>query len=151
VKAYYRGLTPAVIASYHGAVQFLIYESICGWCAAADVAPGGAPSPVVAFLAGGISKVAALLSTQPLSVLKARLQEQRSNVDIGDTPRYNGAIDAFRKTLQREGLHGFYKGIGPAMWRLALHSAIFFSFLEHTKTYLRGFDSMMMKGEPKRK
>jgi hypothetical protein len=96
-------------------------------------------------VSGGVSKVAALMSTQPLSVLKARLQEQRGGGNIGDTPKYNGALDAFTKTLRNEGIRGFYKGVGPAMWRLALHSAMFFSILEHTKTYLRRFESMNLK------
>lgn len=139
LKSYYRGLTPALVASYHGAVQFLIYETLCSW-----VSSNTTTDPLVAFVAGGISKVAALLSTQPLSVLKARLQEQRGGVEMGDTPKYNGALDAFRKTLRNEGIRGFYKGIGPAMWRLALHSAMFFSLLEHTKSYLRRFESMRM-------
>lgn len=140
IKSYYRGLTPAIIASYHGAVQFLIYETMCSWWSG-----GPTTDPFIAFVSGGVSKVAALMSTQPLSVLKARLQEQRGGGNIGDTPKYNGALDAFTKTLRNEGIRGFYKGVGPAMWRLALHSAMFFSILEHTKTYLRRFESMNLK------
>lgn len=63
---------------------------------------------------------------------------------VGDIPQYHGALDAFRKTWQKEGFLGFYKGIGPAMWRLALHSAMFFSILEQIKKYLRHFDSMVL-------
>lgn len=103
------------------------------------------PSPVVAFLAGGISKIAALLSTQPLSVLKARLQEQRSNVDMGDTPKYSNGRDAFLKIWRNEGISGFYKGVGPAMWRLALHSAMFFTLLEHAKSYLLHFEHLRLQ------
>ena len=103
------------------------------------------PSSIVAFCAGGISKIAALLSTQPLSVLKARLQEQRSNVDMGDTPRYTNARDAFMKILRNEGISGFYKGVGPAMWRLALHSAMFFTLLENTKSQLLHFKSLRLQ------
>lgn len=145
MRSYYRGLAPAVFACYHGAVQFLIYETVCSWVAEANGTPGAAPQTAVAFFAGGFSKIAALMSTQPLSVLKARLQEQRSGVNseaMGGSQRYNGAIDAFGKIWKNEGLRGFYKGIGPAMWRLALHSAMFFSLLEHTKSYLRRFDAM---------
>lgn len=146
VTAYYRGLAPAVVACYHGAVQFLIYETVCKWYAEINGTPGAAPLPAVAFCAGGISKIAALMSTQPLSVLKARLQEQRSGPmteSTGGSVRYDGALDAFGKIWKNEGVRGFYKGIGPAMWRLALHSAMFFTLLEHTKSYLRHFDSML--------
>lgn len=148
VASYYRGLAPAVLACYHGAVQFLIYESICTWTADFNGTPGAPPPATIAFCAGGVSKIAALLSTQPLSVLKARLQEQRSSLAAsasGGTPHYNGAMDAFSKIWKNEGIRGFYKGVGPAMWRLALHSAMFFTLLEHSKSYLRQFDCMLQR------
>lgn len=124
----------------------MIYESVCSWVADFNGTPGAAPQPAVAFCAGGLSKIAALLSTQPLSVLKARLQEQRTiptSESLGGGARYNGALDAFGKIWKNEGIRGFYKGVGPAMWRLALHSAMFFTLMEHTKSYLRRFDSML--------
>jgi hypothetical protein len=49
-----------------------------------------------AFLSGGLSKLGALLATQPLNVIKSRLQEQRNHTPDSHA-KYNGVVDCVRR------------------------------------------------------
>jgi solute carrier family 25 folate transporter 32 len=124
-RAYYKGIVPALLASYHGAVQFAVYETVMHSFKEQDLKTGGA----VSFVAGGLSKMAAMLSTHPLGVVKSRLQEQRAHHEV----KYTGSLDAVKKIMQYEGFKGFYKGLGPSFWRLTFNSALFFFTYEKVK------------------
>jgi hypothetical protein len=124
---------PALLSSYHGAVQFVVYESLMKFFRG-RTQPSYLMTGWESFVAGGLSKVAAMFATQPLSVIKVRLQEQRSVSSA--LLRYNGLVDIIRKIHRYEGVRGYYKGIVPALWRLALNSACFFYFFEEIKEFM---------------
>ena len=81
----------------------------------------------LAAVAGGASKVLALVALYPVNVVKTRLQEQRGQGE------YRGLRQALRLIIEREGVRGLYKGLGPAMWRLSINSALFFGLYETAK------------------
>lgn len=54
-------------------------------------------------------------------MIRARLQQR---MDDGRTLLYRSTAEAVRLTSQREGLLGFYKGLGPALVRTMPQSAV---------------------------
>eukprot|EP01122_Echinamoeba_exundans_P005848 TRINITY_DN1601_c0_g1_i2.p1 TRINITY_DN1601_c0_g1~~TRINITY_DN1601_c0_g1_i2.p1 ORF type:complete len:336 (-),score=30.45 TRINITY_DN1601_c0_g1_i2:296-1303(-) len=135
LKSFYKGIIPALIASYHSAVQFLIYENATGLIQ--NSVNTTHPGSIIAFFSGGLSKVGAMLATQPWSVLKARLQEQRDGHKT-----YVGFIDCIKKIASNEGLAGFYKGFTVSIYRLVLSSSLFFVMLEQNKQFFLDFKSL---------
>jgi len=67
------------------------------------------PSAFKNFVAGGVGGTCLVLTGQPLDTIKVRLQTQ--NVKPGETPFYTGTFDCAKKTIQKEGFRGLYKGI----------------------------------------
>ncbi|GAA5866215.1 hypothetical protein JCM8547_007205 [Rhodosporidiobolus lusitaniae] len=60
------------------------------------------------FISGGAGGVAAVLVGQPFDLTKVRLQTA--------TPgQYSGTLDVVKQTFARDGLRGFYRGMGPPL------------------------------------
>eukprot|EP00405_Crypthecodinium_cohnii_P016356 CAMPEP_0206463248 /NCGR_PEP_ID=MMETSP0324_2-20121206/26477_1 /ASSEMBLY_ACC=CAM_ASM_000836 /TAXON_ID=2866 /ORGANISM="Crypthecodinium cohnii, Strain Seligo" /LENGTH=344 /DNA_ID=CAMNT_0053935591 /DNA_START=52 /DNA_END=1086 /DNA_ORIENTATION=+ len=77
--------------------------------------------------AGGIAGAAGILATQPLDTIRIRLQS--SPASLGRTTRYAGIFDCANHTIQKEGLHGLYKGVGsPSVTVGLMNSLLFFSY-----------------------
>lgn len=69
---------------------------------------------------GGLAGGLAAYVTTPLDVIKTRLQVQ------GSTLRYNGWLDAIRKTWKNEGFRGMFKGSVPRiLWYIPASSLTF--------------------------
>jgi len=134
--ALYKGLGPALLATSHGGVQFSIYEILAKFIQ--KTKQSDHLSGLESFFAGGMSKAVALVSTQPLSVVRSRLQEQRSYK--GAKLEYGGFLDCIFKMYRNEGTLAFFKGIGPSLWRLTLSSACFFFLLEKSRGLLISLD-----------
>ncbi|XP_049850861.1 uncharacterized protein LOC126324047 [Schistocerca gregaria] len=137
-SAFYKGLVPSIISSYHGAVQISTYDAISRCLVAGN--PDRSIRGWEAFFAGGFSKILATISTQPLSVIKARLREQ--NVHVVSSDHYSGFFDAVVKTYKHEKLIGFAGGFSQAIQRMAFNSALFFYLVETLRNIFRNFDLM---------
>jgi ornithine carrier protein len=60
----------------------------------------------------------------PFDTVKVRLQSQPDTIPL----RYNGPLDCFRKSLQRDGFVGIYRGISAPLVGAAVEtSTLFFS------------------------
>ncbi|KAK4701211.1 hypothetical protein P7C70_g5025, partial [Phenoliferia sp. Uapishka_3] len=87
--------------------------------AGTPTAPSGSASPapekvvsstagLKSFLSGGFGGVASVLVGQPFDLTKTRLQTA--------TPgQYKGTMDVVKQTLARDGVSGFYRGMGPPL------------------------------------
>jgi len=62
---------------------------------------------------GGLAGEALWLASYPFDVVKSKMQSD----GFGSAMRYRGMSDCFRQTYAREGLRGFWKGIGPTLLR----------------------------------
>lgn len=70
------------------------------------------------------------LITNPIWVVKTRLQLQRGGIRRGSIPKgspvtgstaqYRGFLDGVRKIALEEGVRGLYKGLGPSLVMVAL-------------------------------
>ncbi|KAI9822438.1 MAG: hypothetical protein M1827_000157 [Pycnora praestabilis] len=79
-------------------------------------------------LYGGLAGEALWLSSYPFDVVKSKMQSD----GFGDKMRYRGMRDCFKQTYGREGLRGFWKGIGPTLLRAMPVSAGTFAVVEMT-------------------
>lgn len=102
---------------------------------------GGIPNPVIAeerrndaagqgeeaikdIICGSIAGVVGKYIEYPFDTVKVRLQSQPDTVPL----RYIGPLDCFKKSLQRDGFLGIYRGISAPLVGAAVEtSTLFFS------------------------
>jgi len=126
VRAFYSGLTPALLGLTHVAIQFPLYEyfkmQFTG-VELGEVANEGTSTHTLGVLgATFLSKICATTATYPHEVLRTRMQTQQRNHSsvpdaAGDTPKYRGVIKTCQKILKEEGWRAFYNGMGTNMIR----------------------------------
>lgn len=72
----------------------------------------------------------------PFNLIKVRLFMQDGNTI------YSGTFDAFRKILQREGIHGLYRGFTVSLLGLAA-GQLYITAYEVVRSHLKGYSSEM--------
>ncbi|CAG8185521.1 unnamed protein product [Penicillium salamii] len=143
IPGFYRGLVPALFGVSHGALQFMAYEQLKLFRSRAKEAEMLEQGDTVArglgnvdfFAISSLSKVFAGSVTYPYQVIRSRLQTYEARVI------YRGAFDVFSQIWAREGLAGFYKGLGPNLFRVLPSTWVTFLVYENTKGYLSGLTS----------
>jgi len=136
IGVFYRGLGPSLLSTYHGFVQFAIYENLSSLMI--KYSGNDNLSDWIPLAAGGCSKICALLSTYPLTLVRARLQEERCLQT--EQRKFKSSLDVVWKLIESEGLMAFYKGLGPSLLRLTVNSALFFYFFEKIKMGFERFN-----------
>jgi solute carrier family 25 folate transporter 32 len=120
IKAFYKDLIPGLFGIFHGTIQFSSYEQMktfymnifhITYC----------PTAII-FIFSGLSKFIAVITTYPSQLIRTRLQDQHQH--------YNNTTDVIKKTYQRDGINGFFKGIRPALYRVIPASCITFVVYE---------------------
>ncbi|KHJ35387.1 putative mitochondrial carrier protein [Erysiphe necator] len=81
---------------------------------------------------GGLAGEALWLSSYPFDVIKSKMQTD----EFGEKMKYKTMRDCFRQTLKKEGVSGFWKGIGPTLLRAMPVSAGTFFVAEMTSRAL---------------
>lgn len=84
-------------------------------------------SPKVAFY-GGLAGEALWIASYPFDVVKSKMQSD----GFGGEQRFKTMRNCFAQTWRREGMRGFWKGIGPTMVRAMPVSAGTFAVVEMT-------------------
>ena len=134
----YRGLTPTVAALLpNWAVYFAAYEFLKTRGASAAPESEFAASLRHMTSAAGAG-AATVLVTNPLWVVKTRLQVQHSRALRGSMPTravYAGTLDALRRVATEEGARGLYSGLAPSLAGIA-HVVIQFPVYERLKLEL---------------
>lgn len=127
VRALFSGLSPALLGSTMSwGGFFYFYERF--------KPRGGAPaSALAAALASVQAGVVMVLMTNPIWLVKTRLQLQRGGVasPIGARP-YAGALDCARRIVRDEGWAALYRGVVPALL-LTSHGGVQFACYEKLK------------------
>ncbi|KAL5438426.1 hypothetical protein PMIN05_005787 [Paraphaeosphaeria minitans] len=124
VRAFYSGLTPALLGLTHVAIQFPLYEFFkmkftgleMGQTTSTD------SNMHLAGILGAtiLSKICATSATYPHEVLRTRLQTQQrtaSSDGMINIPRYRGMLRTCATILHEEGWRAFYNGMGTNMVR----------------------------------
>ncbi|EAW08604.1 putative mitochondrial folate carrier protein Flx1 [Aspergillus clavatus NRRL 1] len=143
ITGFYRGLLPALFGVSHGALQFMAYERLKVY--RSQMVPvlrpgndsadsGGGPTRRLGnldfFVFSSLSKIFAGSVTYPYQVLRSRLQTYDAHLV------YRSAGDAAMQIWKKEGLAGFYKGLGPNLLRVLPSTWVTFLVYENTKAYL---------------
>jgi len=84
-------------------------------------------SPKVAFY-GGLAGEALWIASYPFDVVKSKMQSD----GFGTDKKYKTMRDCFSQTWRAEGMRGFWKGIGPTLFRAMPVSAGTFAVVEMT-------------------
>lgn len=122
IRGLYRGLVPGYWSSTHLAFQFVVYEEL------------KRRSPFESLtmntvLATVLSKSVATVLTSPIEVVKVRLRS--STVSVSETVR-----SVCSQIWQKEGLRGFYRGVGTALIRILPGQVLTFLTYETVKSML---------------
>ncbi|WIA09470.1 hypothetical protein OEZ85_008871 [Tetradesmus obliquus] len=131
----YRGLTPTLMALLpNWAVYFTVYGRLK---TTLTTRPGGRTvpaTPAIHMTAAAGAGVATLIVTNPLWVIKTRLQTQHMAIGYGKASLrpYRGTFDALARITREEGLRGLYSGLAPSMAGIC-HVAIQFPLYEASK------------------
>ncbi|KDP21547.1 hypothetical protein JCGZ_22018 [Jatropha curcas] len=125
-KALYQGLTPALTRSIlYGGLRLGLYEPSKHAC---DLV-FGSTNILVKIASGAFAGAIATALTNPIEVLKVRLQMNKNQSQ-------GGPIAEMRKIVSEEGIRALWKGVGPAMARAAALTASQLATYDETKRVL---------------
>ncbi|KAF2142932.1 uncharacterized protein K452DRAFT_297449 [Aplosporella prunicola CBS 121167] len=137
---FYRGLVPSLFGVSHGAIQFMAYEQLKHYRGSQVGGKSDLSNWDYLYLSA-LSKMIAGSITYPYQVVRSRLQTYNAD------RTYSSATDVVRRIWRKEGISGFYKGLGPNVVRVLPSTCVTFLVYENTKFYLpRLFDAEMMHG-----
>eukprot|EP00475_Leptophrys_vorax_P039187 TRINITY_DN7035_c0_g1_i1.p1 TRINITY_DN7035_c0_g1~~TRINITY_DN7035_c0_g1_i1.p1 ORF type:complete len:321 (-),score=84.25 TRINITY_DN7035_c0_g1_i1:43-1005(-) len=86
------------------------------------------------LILGGVSSALSILITNPIDVVKCRLQLQHTSPNA----EYKGMIRGGIHMVREEGVSSLYKGLEPALWRSFSYSAVRFGLYENFRDGLFG-------------
>ena len=136
VHGLYRGLTPTIVALLpNWAVYFTVYESLKQVMSGGEEGHNGPPQHMASAAGAGAATV---LFTNPLWVVKTRLQVQHSEALRASMPQrvpYRGTANALYRVATEEGFRGVYSGLAPSLAGIS-HVVIQFPVYERLKIEL---------------
>ncbi|CDR37351.1 CYFA0S01e09890g1_1 [Cyberlindnera fabianii] len=126
VGALFSGVLPALILVLNPIIQYTIFEQLKNFI---NKRKAGGITSGHAFIIGALGKLIATGSTYPYITLKARMHLQNEN---GNRPT---TIAGWAKEIYtKEGIRGFYNGVGVKLSQSVLTAAFLFFFKEELTT-----------------
>ena len=81
------------------------------------------PNPLVNLLGGMSAGCFSTLGNNPFDVVKTRMQGAGASA-------YSSTLDCFSQILKKEGVVGYYKGVGPRLMRVVPGQGVIFMSFE---------------------
>ena len=140
VFAYYPGLPMGLAGMFpYSAIHLATFEYLkrlivsrrakAQRCHEEDVPLGNVATGVIGAFSGAISATA----VYPMNLLRTRLQAQGT---VLHPPTYDGIWDVTRKTIEKEGVRGLFKGVTPNLLKVAPAVSISYVVYENSKVVL---------------
>lgn len=131
VRGLYRGVMPALlgIVPYAG-VDLAIYDSLKQKVARHNLE---AAAPLAPLFCGTISSTVGQTVAYPLALLRTQMQMQEGATDGGLALR-----QLAENIYSRDGIRGFYRGIGPNLLKVIPAVSTSYTVYEFVKTRLKG-------------
>jgi len=134
LRGFFQGFVPTTARqSANSAVRFGSYTSLKQF-AQGYVAPGEKLGVVSTFGIGGMAGLITVYATQPLDVVKTRMQS------IEAKKEYKNSFACVAKIFREEGLRTFWSGAVPRLARLILSGGIVFTMYEKSIEAMDRFD-----------
>ncbi|TPX67576.1 hypothetical protein SpCBS45565_g03731 [Spizellomyces sp. 'palustris'] len=138
LRGLYKGMIPAFFGVSHGALQFMAYEEMKKW--RQEAMPGKDINKLDTgeyLVMAATSKVFATVCTYPYQVLRSRLQYQIGHQSVV----YKGVLGTIKIIYSREGIRGFYKGMGINIIRVLPGTCVTFGVYEGVSKLFRLYGS----------
>ncbi|CAG8898887.1 unnamed protein product [Penicillium egyptiacum] len=91
--------------------------------------------------AAAIAGIATGTATNPIWLVKTRLQLDKSNAEIGKSRQYRNSFDCVKQTVRHEGIRGLYRGLS-ASYLGVTESSLQWVMYEQMKMYLARRDAL---------
>ncbi|KNC85782.1 hypothetical protein SARC_02045 [Sphaeroforma arctica JP610] len=123
LRAFYRGLAPAVIGVVpYAAIDLALFESMKNKYM--EMYNLKKPSALSLLCFGTMSSTVGATSVYPLNLVRTKLQADTKG-------RYSGALDCARQTFAESGVRGFYRGLSYNLLKVA--PAVSVSYIVYDK------------------
>ena len=124
IAGFYRGFTPGLLGTAHGAVQMTLYDrSKYLYTRYKNQPLDSQLSATEYILISAISKMLASTIMYPYQVIRIRLQDHNR--------KWKGVGDVIRTTWRTESVRGFYRGLVPNLLRVTPHTALTLTIYEY--------------------
>ncbi|KAI8975124.1 mitochondrial carrier domain-containing protein [Mycotypha africana] len=140
VRGFWPGLTVSLMGVFpYQALDMGIYETLkvtyLQYMNAQKDEEGKSKPPNVLILwaCGMVSGSIGATTVYPLNMIRTRLQAQGTP---GHPYVYTSALDAAKKTFHADGIRGFYKGLGPTLFKVVPSVSISYAVYEFSKRSL---------------
>lgn len=142
-RALFKGLGPNLIGVVPArAINFYVYgngkrimSDYFGYRTAEQTPMG------IHLAAAAIAGIATGTATNPIWLVKTRLQLDKSNAEIGKSRQYRNSFDCIKQTVRHEGIRGLYRGLS-ASYLGVTESSLQWVMYEQMKMYLARRDSL---------
>lgn len=147
-RALFKGLGPNLIGVVPArAINFYVYgngkrilSDYFGYRTAEQTPMG------IHLAAASIAGIATGTATNPIWLVKTRLQLDKSNAEHGKSRQYRNSFDCIKQTVRHEGIKGLYRGLS-ASYLGVTESSLQWVMYEQMKMYLARRDSLK-KSDP---
>lgn len=124
----YRGFLPTMAMSLPGTVVYFVgYERVRDYLIKKD----GIRGEFVPLMAGSVARVFAATTVSPLELIRTRMQFK--GLEHG---KLRPVIQELIQSIKREGFRVLWRGLQPTLWRDVPFSAIYWSILEPSKSWI---------------
>eukprot|EP01086_Lenisia_limosa_P016083 TRINITY_DN5637_c0_g1_i1.p1 TRINITY_DN5637_c0_g1~~TRINITY_DN5637_c0_g1_i1.p1 ORF type:complete len:471 (-),score=195.36 TRINITY_DN5637_c0_g1_i1:59-1309(-) len=133
IFAFYKGMSTSVIGviPFAGGT-FMAYEILSAMWGK----PKAELSPWQSFVNGCLAGAFAQTFSFPFDTIRKKLQAQSKVADVTKTDvHFNGMIDCFRQTIQKNGVLGLWRGTFANLAKVAPYAGLMFLAFESTKRY----------------
>lgn len=124
ISGCYRGMVSTVIRDFGYGFYFVCYEYLCNQLT--KLTNEKRRNMLVSIASGGLTGIVSWVVVFPVDVMKTRIQMDGANGSI----QYNGLMDAFRKSVRRDGWQVLTRGLGTTAVRSFPCNAVIFPVVE---------------------